>query len=164
MRKAFADTDSTGAKSITSSDFRQTFEQLALTQKLASVGVNEDDVRDLICIVEDAVAAGDDAQAQVTVDEIIKGFVMLRDPHTCIVRGLRLLRQRFEQADASGHGSLDHQEVEEAFARPEVDEKLEHLQLDVPSWLTLFEELDTNGDGSLDWMEIQDGMTAFWHK
>lgn len=158
VRKSFSEADKEVAGAISISTFRQHFEHPTMLRKLQAMGVSKDDVSDLLAIVDDS------GSGSVRVDDIISVFVTLRDPKTRIVRGIRLLKLLFHQADADGHGSLDRSQVQGTFAQPEVEEKLKHLQLDTPNWLTLFEELDTNGDGDLDYPELQEGMTAYWAK
>jgi Ca2+-binding EF-hand superfamily protein len=105
VRKSFAEADKDANGVLDDHEFHELFKQPAILKKLQVLGVNLDDVEDLFAIVDK------EGQGQVAVEEIIRGFVALRDPETRVVRGMRLLRQLFDEADSDGNGSLDLHQV-----------------------------------------------------
>mmetsp|Transcript_117307 Transcript_117307/g.184520 ORF Transcript_117307/g.184520 Transcript_117307/m.184520 type:complete len:1568 (+) Transcript_117307:87-4790(+) len=156
VRQAFNEADTDGNGSLDLQEFHALLEQSAVQKKLQTLGVSADDVRDLFEIIDT------DGTGTITVEEVIEGFITLRDPGTRCQRGVKALRQLFEEADADGSGSLDLDQVKDAFERPEVEEKFMSMQLQVPSWSTLFQELDVDGSGDLSWEELEEGMTSYW--
>jgi Ca2+-binding EF-hand superfamily protein len=158
MRKAFTEADTDGNGSLDLQEFHALLEQSTVMKKLQALGVSPDEIRGLFEIIDQ------DSTRTVTVEEVIEGFITLRDPKTRCLRGVKVLKQLFEDADADGSGSLDLSEVEDALQRPEVDEKFQSMGLEVPHWSTLFEELDTDGSGDLSWEEIEEGMQSYWSR
>lgn len=157
IRKTFKDADEDESGTLDRQEFHALFDQPSTLQKLEALGVSKDEMEDLFDVV-----GKDEEDPEITVDEIIEGFVRLRDPKNGGLRGLRILKHYFNAADADGSGDLSKEEVLEAFNSEEVVNKLKTTKLKTPDWSTLFEELDVDGSGGLTWEEIAAGMKAFW--
>jgi len=157
IRKTFKDADEDESGTLDKQEFHALFDQPATLKKLEALGVSKDDIEDLFEVV-----GKEQEDPEITVDDIIQGFVRLRDPRNGGLRGLRILKHRFNAADADGSGDLSKEEVLKAFDSEEVINKLKIAELKTPDWSTLFEELDVDGSGGLTWEEIADGMKAFW--
>jgi len=156
IRKAFLEADVDASGTLDMEEFHALFEQPNVVKKLASLGVSSDDVSELFDLI-DKEGTGD-----ITIEQVIEGFVFLRDPQNAVVRGVKILQKLFEEADLDDSGSLSREEVVETIGDPEISEKLENLKLQVPNWNTLFDELDIDGNGELSWEELSDGMTTYW--
>jgi len=157
IKRAFGEADLDGSGSLTQAEFRAVLEQPAALRKLESLGISADDIADLFDVV------GSES-GEITVDQIVEGFVKLRNPKNVGLRGLRILGALFDQADDDGSGELSKEEVIQAFGNDEVATKLKNAKLSVPEWGPLFEELDVDGSGELSWEEIAEGMKAYWAK
>lgn len=125
-------------------------------EKMESFGIFATDLEDLFSLIDE------DGSGQVSEDEVVAGFVMLRDPKTAGERGVAILSKIFEEADYDGSGSLDKFEYVTAFSEEHVTQQLLARNLKVPDWEGLFEVLDADGSGTLQWDELREGLVSFW--
>eukprot|EP00438_Fugacium_kawagutii_P022314 Skav221785 [mRNA] locus=scaffold4067:51578:54521:- [translate_table: standard] len=105
-----------------------------------------------------------DGSGQVTEDEVVAGFVMLRDPKTAGERGVAILNKIFHEADFDNSGALDQFEYVTAFSEEHVTQQLLARNLKVPDWEGLFEVLDADGSGTLQWDELREGQREAWEQ
>jgi len=158
IRKAFAEADEDKSGTLDILEFHNLFEQPNVLKKLTSLGVSVEDLDDLFNLIDKS------GNGEITLEEIIEGFVQLRDPRNAGLRGVRLLEKYFEDAELDDDDELSKEGLLEAFGNEEVSEKLRALSMKPPDWETMFEELDIDGSGGLSWEEISDGMSAYWAK
>ena len=64
-----------------------------MKKKMESFGIFATDLADLFSLIDE------DGSGNVTEDEVVAGFVMLRDPKTAGERGVALLNKIFQEAE-----------------------------------------------------------------
>jgi hypothetical protein len=160
VKKVFSEADKDGSGTLDYDEFHNLFEQPVVLRKLESLGISLDDIEDLFILVEKEEGLAN----ELTVNQIIESLVRARDPANAGLRGLRILENYFDEADADGSGELSKQEVMDTFNSAVVVDKLHAAKLQVPDWCTLFEELDVDGSDELSWEEIEEGMKMYWAK
>lgn len=156
IRKVFAESDEDGSGTLNKEEFNHIFDEPSVKKKMESFGIFATDLEDLFSLIDE------DGSGQVSEDEVVAGFVMLRDPKTAGERGVAILSKIFEEADYDGSGSLDKFEYVTAFSEEHVTQQLLARNLKVPDWEGLFEVLDADGSGTLQWDELREGLVSFW--
>eukprot|EP00930_Biecheleria_cincta_P022335 TRINITY_DN16310_c0_g8_i1.p1 TRINITY_DN16310_c0_g8~~TRINITY_DN16310_c0_g8_i1.p1 ORF type:complete len:1606 (+),score=285.74 TRINITY_DN16310_c0_g8_i1:302-4819(+) len=156
LRKAFAQADQDGTATLDKAEFRALFAEPSTKKKMESIGLNGADVGDLFSLIDE------DKSGQVTVDEVISGYLRMRDPNTAGERGVVLLSQIFRKADVDKNGSLSREEYLRAFNKEAVEQQLKIRNLKVPDWEPLFGYLDTDNSDSLSWEELSQGLAHYW--
>jgi len=161
MRKMFEESDEDGSGSLSKDEFHRLFQHPTVRTKLQQMDVSIEDIDDLWAAVD---AQDDDGQAGVSSEEMVAGFLSLRQDGSAAKRGMNFLRQVFKAADEAGNSSasLSSQEIDQAFYAEDVTSRLERLGLAVPDWLGMFDAIDVNGDGELSWEELSKAISATW--
>eukprot|EP00434_Breviolum_minutum_P007549 symbB.v1.2.006664.t2/scaffold372.1/size218212/16 len=156
IRKVFAESDGDGSGTLDKDEFNHIFDEPSVKKKMESFGILATDLADLFSLIDE------DGSGQVSEDEVVAGFIMLRDPKTAGERGVAILSKIFTEADFDGSGALDKFEYVTAFSEDDVTQQLHARNLKVPDWEGLFEVLDSDGSGTLAWDELREGLVSFW--
>jgi len=159
LRKIFSEADYDGSGTLSKQEFFQLLQSPGVQQKLQAIGVSIDDVDDLWAAID---AQDDDGEEGVSADEMIAGFLLVRESGGQAQRGVNFIRQCFKAADTDNGGALSRSEYSEAFCAPSVKEKLEKLGLQTPDWLSIFDAVDINNDGELSWDELRGALVTMW--
>jgi len=161
LRKVFEEADLDGSGSVTKDEFYTLFDSPQVQAKMVSIGIPSDEIDDLWASID---AQDADEVDGVTTEEMIQGFLMLKEDDGPLMRGVNFMRQVFKIADLDEDGKLTREEVSEAFYADQVNEKLDKLDLFRPDWLDIFDAMDINQDSELSWDELQRGIINIWRK
>lgn len=156
LQRAFEEADVDQSGVLSRQEFLDFFTSSSVEQKLRSLGVDMDDFNDVLGFVDA------DASGEVTVEELIHGFLLIRDASKSGNRGITFLRKLFLEADKDQNGALNASEWKKALTTKTCQEKLKKLYLKIPDWESLFYELDTDGSGDISWDELETGMRVYW--
>lgn len=156
FRKAFQEADADGSRSLSIDEFQAMLSNPQVIKRLSVLGVPSVEIEVLF---EQFQVGG---YNEITADQMIAGFMSIRDKGLGESRGVNFLRQVFLEADEDGSNSLTRAEVKRAFCTEKVSQKLKKLQLKQPDWLDIFDALDMDGNGDISWTELSQGMCQLW--
>merc|ERR1711879_1089932 len=97
LRKIFAEADGDKSGFLSKEEFVKLLSNLDVKIKLESFGVSMDEVDDVWA----AVDAEDDGRSPegISAEEMVGGFLAMREPSSNVTRALNYMRQVFKQAD-----------------------------------------------------------------
>jgi len=157
IRKAFAEADTDNSNSLSSHEFKNLCTNPSVLKRLGALGIAQPEVE---AMLEHLTSSAD--SKPITVDEMVAGFLSVREKGLGESRGINVLRQIFAEADADSSQNLTRTELRRAFCTEKVSKKLQHLQLKEPDWIGIFDALDTDKSGEVSWAELSQGMRQFW--
>lgn len=158
--KVFKEADRDNSGTLTCDEFKDLFlSQPSVRTKLQALGVPAEDVDELWEVIDAQDTDGTDG---VSCEEMVAGFLSLKQDTGMVAKGLHYLRQVFKAADTSGDGRLSRSEMDKAFYAEAVQQKLSDLGLMVPDWLGIFDAIDFDCDGTLTWAELSHGVGQIW--
>jgi len=103
-----------------------------------------------------------DDDDEVTLDEVIRGYLKIRDPSKSGDRVVCFLQRLFAEADVDASGTLTKTEFMKAVKEPRIQNQMQHLGLLGKDWSgdavrNYFSQLDDSGDGNLTLDELLQG-------
>jgi len=161
FRKAFAQADTDGSGALGMNEFRALCNNPRTVKRLNALGVAIGEIEVLFEKL-DGCGGGETKEGKITADEMIAGFLSVREKGLGESRGVNFLRQLFREADVNGNGSLTKQEIKRTFCTEKVSQKLHKLQLKEPDWMDIFDALDLDSNGTLSWNELSQGVCQLW--
>jgi Ca2+-binding EF-hand superfamily protein len=101
----------------------------------------------------------DDGSNEITYQEALHGFAMIRQSNKNDTRVLSILRHIFEVADTNGDGELQKDEFLAAFGQDSVQKKIRTNGINFELWdlETLWDKLDEDGSNALNLQETMEG-------
>lgn len=167
FRKAFAEADVDGSGTLSMHEFKALTSNSRVLKRLAALGVCLGEVETMF---ENLSVRGDRGRnsglplegQSLTADDMIAGFLAVRETGQSQSRGVNFLRQLFTEADADGSGSLSRTEFQKYLCTEKVHKKLLELQLKEPDWMGIFDALDLDGNGTISWQELSQGICQMW--
>lgn len=150
MVKAFAEADADASGHLSADEFHEVFSRSGMRRKLNRLGIEQAELDGLFVMIDE------DGSGEVTVDEVIEGFIRLRNPHAGD-RAVAFLRQCFVDGDKDGSGSLTTLEFRQIMEAPKTVEKARRLKLDLADFEGLFSFLDEDDSGEITEAELVDG-------
>jgi Ca2+-binding EF-hand superfamily protein len=167
FRKAFSEADQDNSGTLSMYEFKELTANPRVQKRLAALGVQLPEIEVLFEHVStkrnpSGGGVGNLEGMSLTADDMIAGFLAIRENGLGESRGVNFLRQVFLEADADGGGSLSRQEVRNTFCTERVSHKLQRLHLREPDWMAVFDALDVDGNGTISWTELQQGVCQMW--
>jgi Ca2+-binding EF-hand superfamily protein len=165
FRKAFREADSDESGTLSLEEFQKMIANPQVLKRLESLGVNLEQVEVLfeqLCTRGNGANVGKLQGHTITADDLIAGFLSVREAGLGESRGVNFLRQVFLEADEDGSNSLSRPEMQKAFCSERVSNKLARLQLKEPDWMAIFDALDLDHNGTISWSELSQGMRSMW--
>jgi len=167
FRKAFQEADADDSGTLSMHEVRALTSNPRVLKKLAGLGVA---VAEVDALVESLSMQGSSHGANtgniqgmsLTADDMIAGFLTIRESGLGESRGVNFLRQIFKEADIDGDDDLTRREMKTAFCTDRVSNKLRRLKLKEPDWMGIFDALDSDGNGTLSWNELSQGVCQMW--
>lgn len=151
-----ADTDKGG--SLSREEFLAGFKDPTIQQLVSRNGIGFGS-EDLEHLFRELNRDGDD---EVSLHEIIEGYLKIRDPERSGDRIVCFLQRLFAEADVDSSGTLTKAEFVKAVKEPHVEKQMQRLGLFGKDWnadalRNFFSQLDDSGDGILTLDELLDG-------
>mmetsp|Transcript_46387 Transcript_46387/g.72352 ORF Transcript_46387/g.72352 Transcript_46387/m.72352 type:complete len:501 (+) Transcript_46387:1-1503(+) len=165
FRKAFAEADLDGNGTLSMEEFSALCSNPKVLKRLAALGVHFEEVETLFETLSHrrgGKSSDTDENLGLTADDMVAGFLAIRDVGLGETRGMNLLRQLFREADTDKSNTLSREEMQRAFCTPKVSQKLHRLQLKEPDWMDIFDALDLDGNGDISWSELSQGICHLW--
>lgn len=156
FRKVFLEADMDGNGFLDVLEFSRLCNDPKIIKRLNALGIEIGEIEGMF---EELDSEG---LQKVSPEQMIAGFLKIRDHGLGESRGVNFLRVVFTEADADNSGSLEREEFSRAFCTERVSQRLQKLQLKVPEWMLIFDLLDLDESASISWAELSQGVTQLW--
>eukprot|EP00397_Hematodinium_sp_SG-2012_P034902 GEMP01037483.1.p1 GENE.GEMP01037483.1~~GEMP01037483.1.p1 ORF type:complete len:356 (+),score=60.21 GEMP01037483.1:24-1070(+) len=154
LEECFREADENQRGSVPREVFDSFFHKRRIVAKLGAVGVDADDMTELLLKLDA------DGSSTVTVDEVVSAFLTIRDPSHTTQSALAFLKQTAHEMAIDGKKKLSLLELRRILSNPNVVKRMKRLKVSLPSALECFAVFDSDQGGELSWQEIYDYMES----
>jgi Ca2+-binding EF-hand superfamily protein len=154
LEQTFAAADTDGGGTLDKEEFQTAFSEASVMKKLNRMGVDSDEIEELF----DEIDA--DGSGEVTQEEMLEGFVELRNPVNQGPRLLGFMEKAFIEFDEDDSGTLTKLEMKRFLTQDSVAAKLKRFR-NFPPPDDVFAELDREGRGSATWPEFKEILKSY---
>jgi Ca2+-binding EF-hand superfamily protein len=154
LEQTFASADLDGGGTLDKQEFEVAFSEASVVKKLNRMGVDSEEINELF---EEIDA---DGSGEVTQEEVLEGFIEMRNPVNQGPRLLNFMEKAFIEFDDDNSGTLSKHEMKRFVSQDTVAAKLKRFR-DFPPADEVFTDLDKEGKGSVTWSEFRDGLKRY---